>query len=512
MGTRTKVVLLAVVMFFWIGVVSAQEQDGDRDNYKLRIEGNWWFPHPSGYFGVQGSNSYFNVNKDFGFGDYSTFSGKVDYHFGRKHHLLFTVTPFNNSRTVVLGRTIEFQSQTFDLGATVSASVKSLNISPGYQYDVIRRDRGFLGLEADFNLLDTEGSLKLAGNVNQQTGSVSVSKSFFAPLPAVGPIGRWYPLPNSNRLSLEGSFRGMYFFGYGDFLSARGNFGVLLTRRLAFRGGYELGSRLNVHGTSDQIAVRLSQKGPTAGLEYSFGETPAPKPKVPSSTAPSDWHVNWIPLYLWFTGLSGNLGAAGRVVPVSASFSDVIQQLNIALMTNLDVRRKRIGVATDLMFMSLSSDQKATPVGAFSGFTANAKELIVQPEVYYRVIEKDRGTVDAEAGARFWHLDNSLDLMQGSAAPVTVGQTQNWVDPTIGARFRLNLPKTSFVNLKGDVGGFDAGSSLSWQIYAGIGKEFKKRFSALLGYRYLFVDYTNGGFVYDVHMNGLITGLAIQLK
>jgi hypothetical protein len=513
MGMRGKFFLVLTVFMIAIGTNVRASEDEDRDNYKWRVEGNWWFSQPSGYFGLRGSNNYIDVNKDFGFGSYSTFSGKVDYRFRRKHHLLFNITPIHNSRTVALGRTVEFQNQTFALGAQVTGSLKSLNISPGYQYDIIRRDRGFFGIEADFNLLDTEAKLQAVGTVNSQSGTRSASKSFFAPLPAVGPIGRWYPLPNSNRLSLEGSFRGMSFFGYGNFLQSRGNVGVLLTQHLALRAGYQLGSRLSVHGTSDQIAIQLTQKGPTAGLEYSWGEAPVPKPKKPPSTQPSEWHVDWIPFYLWFSGLNGNVGAAGFVAPVSVSFSNVFSQLNIGLMTNLDVRRKRIGLATDLIFMSLSSDQKTSPIGnAFSGFTTNAKEVIVQPEVYGRVLESDRGSIDALGGVRFWRLDNSLSLLQGTLPPTNVGQTQSWADPTLGARFRLNLPKGCFANLKGDAGGFGAGSELSWQVYAGVGKEFKKKYSMLLGYRYLFVDYENGGFVYDVHMSGLIVGLGIHFK
>jgi hypothetical protein len=516
MGRRITISLLTVLLLFCTGVLPVYGQDGDRDAYKWRIEGNWWFTHPTGSFGLNGSNAnnYFDINKDFHFQSYSTFSGKADYHFRHKHHFLLNITPVSNSRTVTLGREITFQGQTFAVGAQVTASVKALNIAPGYQYDILRTDRGYLGIEADLNLLDTEGTLKAVGTTNNQNASGSASKSFFAPLPAVGPIGRWYPLPNSNRLSLEGSFRGMYFFGYGDFISSRANVGFLLTPHLALKGGYQLGSRLSVHGTGDAIGIRFTEKGPTAGLEYSWGEAPPRKPKAPpsSSTEPSDWHVDWIPFYLWFSGLSGNVGAGGYTTPVNVSFSDVLKDLNIGLMTGLDVRRKRVGLTTDLIFMNLSSDQNATPVGAFSGFTANVKELILQPELYYRVLERDKGTIDAEAGFRYWHMNNSLDLMQGSATPVTVGQTQGWVDPTLGARFRLNLPKTSFATVKGDVGGFGAGSSLSWQIYAVVGKEFKRRFSAMLGYRYLFVDYTNGGFVYDVHMSGLIAGLGIKLK
>jgi hypothetical protein len=95
---------------------------------------------------------------------------------------------------------------------------------------------------------------------------------------------------------------------------------------------------------------------------------------------------------------------------------------------------------------------------------------------------------------------------------VTAGQTQKWVDPVLGARFRLNANKGIFFNLKGDAGGFGVGSQLTYQIYAGMGKEFKERYSVLLGYRYLFVDYTSGGFVYDVHMNGLLTGFNIHFN
>jgi hypothetical protein len=513
MGGRIKIIL-AVAILLVIGVEVGYASDSrDVDNYKWRVDGSWWFSHPSGTFGVSGSDNYLNLNQDFGFDSYSTFTGKIDYRFRRKHHLLFSFSPVNNSRTVIINRTIEFQGQTYDVGSQLSASLKSLNFSPGYQYDIVRTNHGFLGLEVDFNLLDTEATLSGSGSVNGQVAARSSSKSFLAPLPTLGPTGRWYPLHNSNRLSLEGSARGMYFFGYGDFVTARGSIGVGLTNRLVLRAGYEMGSRLSIHGTADQIAVRNTQKGPTAGIEYSWGEFPEQESHASSSTQPSDWHVEWIPLYLWFSGLQGNVGARGFVAPVNVGFSEIFDQLNIGLMSVMDVRRKRIGLLTDLVFISLSSDQKATPVGGvFSGFTANAKTFFVDPEVYFRVLDRDRGSVDLVGGARFWRLDNSLVLLQGSAQAATAGQTQSWVDPVLGARFRLNLKKGFFATLKGDAGGFGVGSQQTWQVYTGIGKEFKQKFSLQAGYRYLDVDYTNGGFLYDTHMSGLIAGFGLRLK
>jgi hypothetical protein len=183
-------------------------------------------------------------------------------------------------------------------------------------------------------------------------------------------------------------------------------------------------------------------------------------------------------------------------------------------MTAFDVRRKRIGLLTDIVFMSLSSDQKTTPVdgSAFSGFTANAKTFWIDPEAYFRVLDKDKLSVDFVGGFRFWHLNNSLGLLPGTVPETTVGQTQSWVDPVLGARFHTKLKKGFFGDLKGDAGGFGVGSQQTYQIYAGLGKTFKQRFALLLGYRYLYVNYVNGGFVYDTHMQGPLAGFEIHIK
>jgi hypothetical protein len=49
-------------------------------------------------------------------------------------------------------------------------------------------------------------------------------------------------------------------------------------------------------------------------------------------------------------------------------------------------------------------------------------------------------------------------------------------------------------------------------VYGGIGKELKKKYSMVVGYRYLDVDYQNGGFLYDTHMSGPIAGFNIRFK
>src|SRR5215472_16988976 len=116
---RTILTGWGLVFFLVILVPSrsyAQDGDEDRDIYKLSIAGDWWFSHPSGYFNGKDKEGYFDINRDFGFSNYSTFTGAVDWRFKRKHHLLFAATPLISSRTATLTRTIEFQGQTFDVG------------------------------------------------------------------------------------------------------------------------------------------------------------------------------------------------------------------------------------------------------------------------------------------------------------------------------------------------------------------------------------------------------------
>ena len=110
MTKRTKI-FLAIAVFMVTCVASGYASDNDLDNYRWRVEGNWWFAHPSGQFGVRNGNNYFDINRDFGFGDYSTFTGKVDWRFGHKHHFLLNVTPNNDSRTAILSREIVFEDR-----------------------------------------------------------------------------------------------------------------------------------------------------------------------------------------------------------------------------------------------------------------------------------------------------------------------------------------------------------------------------------------------------------------
>ncbi len=267
---RFRQVLLTALLLS-LNVPASQAVEGeDLDVYKLRVTTLWWFSRPTGSFTGTANSGSFDVNRDLHFGDYSTFTGGVDWRFKRKHHLTFSISPVTNSKTAVIDRVITFQGQTFDIGAQVSTEIKSLSFSPGYQYDIIRRNHGFLAIATQVNMLQISARLSGNGTVNGQTAMRTASGSLFAPMPIVGPRVRWYPLHNSSRFFLDGSVQGMYFFGYGNFVSAKGLAGIAVNQHLKVDMGYQMGSRVFVHGGSNEIGVRLTQKGTVAGIEASW--------------------------------------------------------------------------------------------------------------------------------------------------------------------------------------------------------------------------------------------------
>jgi hypothetical protein len=270
-GIARKSLLLICFNVATVLLLSAQtpENHGDLDAYKFRTTLSWWYSQPSGHFSGKNNTGEFDLARDFHFGDYSTFTGTLDWRFKRKHHLLFSASPVSYSNSVTLIRTITFQGQTYNVGTRATSDINSFSFAPGYQWDFIRRNRGYLALATQFYLLDTKATLTGTVAVNGQATTRTTSGSFLAPLPVIGPHGRWYPI-NSDRLSLEGALNGMYFFGYGDFYSARGIIGVGITHRWQAIAGYQMGTHLSIHGTSSNIGIRLTQKGPVVGIEGSF--------------------------------------------------------------------------------------------------------------------------------------------------------------------------------------------------------------------------------------------------
>ena len=112
----------------------------------------------------------------------------------------------------MLNRTITFQGQTFTAGLTTNSSLDTPLVAPGYQYDIIRRRRGHLGIALQMDLFNTTGKISAAAHVTGDLvhhNAVSATGSVLAPIPVAGPELRYY-VTDSPRVFIQGNVLGMY--------------------------------------------------------------------------------------------------------------------------------------------------------------------------------------------------------------------------------------------------------------------------------------------------------------
>jgi hypothetical protein len=87
---------------------------------------------------------------------------------------------------------------------------------------------------------------------------------------------------------------------------------------------------------------------------------------------------------------------------------------------------------------------------------------------------------------------------------------KDWLDPYLGLKARLNLTRALYLTAKTDVGGFGAGSQLSVEAIGAVGCQLTRHVWAEAGYKYLYANYRNNGFVYDISNGGALVTVGVN--
>jgi hypothetical protein len=255
-------------------------------------------------------------------------------------------------------------------------------------------------------------------------------------------------------------------------------------------------------------------------------ESPPPPPQLISG-----WTFRVIP-YAWLSGLYGNSTVKGRTVRVNLPFDKLLDitvgkgNLPVALMGDVEARNGPFGVYTDLVWTKVDGSGSGVHVRRFApeitgaigtSHDATIRMGIAEAGATYEVARftmphgDSTGfpiAIDLIAGARYWYQQadvnfnltaglNIADLIVGSRGfAIAKSGTVDWVDPLVGARARFEIAPGQNIFVRGDVGGFDAGSRISWQAIGGYSFDFAEKngitYSGIVGFRALYVDYTQG--------------------
>jgi len=262
---------------------------------------------------------------------------------------------------------------------------------------------------------------------------------------------------------------------------------------------------------STRVSCRYAALGLTCML--SAVATPAMSDEVTASSSGA-WQYEVTP-YLWAAGLDGNIRINNRPsagLGVEQSFSDILKILDFGLMGAFEARKDRWALLLDGVYFRVADEGSISGPLGFVSLTGKGK---ITQQLYsiagaYRVSEGS-DTVDVIGGLRYnsvkWDVDISTSV---PATTPNFKQTKSWVDPYIGARVQHSLDKRWTLMGYADIGGFGAGSDLSWQTIVGANYAFKPDMIGKFGYRYVSNDYDKNDFTYDIASAGVYLGLGIR--
>jgi len=289
-----------------------------------------------------------------------------------------------------------------------------------------------------------------------------------------------------------------------------------------------------------------------AGLNYHFaGDQPSPNasvatpifavPQFAAAEKPAfgDWRLTVLP-YLWALGINGTNMARGETIGTNLSFIDLLTKVDtppLEFGTRFEARNGPFAVYGDFFWAQLRASGSALALRTpFTGvaLTADATghltftvKSILEAGGAYELARWPNGgasytAIDALAGLRYWNISANVGLdITGSVNVPALGLSQaghlaidnsgdlSWVDPLVGIRIRQQLASGGEFQLKGDIGGFGAGSKISWQAFGGYTHNFEfngLNCSGMIGYRALEVDYSQGSGLRQSGLNTVMQG------
>lgn len=247
---------IAFLLFFTSFSVFAQE---DPEKSNLELTASWWGVNSSGT--IRANGTPIDLKSDLGVNQgQPTFTGKLVGRFSRRNKIVVEGTPFHLDGSNNLSRTITYQGRDYVVNDHVTSTADMTYFYGGYQFDLLSRPSGHLGLEVGGAYLSATGSL------TSQTASVTESKTEAVGLPLAGAEFRVFPVHRRFDVEINGEVRGMKFGSYGYYVQASANAGIGIGPILV-EGGYRI-VNFDIHTTSAVDAVSPQFTGPVVSLVF----------------------------------------------------------------------------------------------------------------------------------------------------------------------------------------------------------------------------------------------------
>jgi hypothetical protein len=214
--------------------------------------------------------------------------------------------------------------------------------------------------------------------------------------------------------------------------------------------------------------------------------------------------------YIWFAGVGGEAALPRQSRDFDADFGDVLSNLDLAAMAMFEARRGRFSLVVDGLYLGQDVNVTTPRNLAFRGGSAELNATQLAAVGLVRAIEQPRFGLDVGAGLRAWWIDTEVTLNPGLLAGRSAKGSANFTDPLLAMRVEVRLSERWSFFAYGDIGGFDTGSRLTWQVLGAVSWQATQSTSLQLGYRHLAVDVSRGDLALDLSFGGPILGVTIR--
>lgn len=204
--------------------------------------------------------------------------------------------------------------------------------------------------------------------------------------------------------------------------------------------------------------------------------------------------------YLW----AADISVDSKDVSVGADFNDILDKLEMAFQTHVEVQGDELGGFLDFTFLGLG-DNKAVPFGdAHADLDMTLMDLGL---VWSPGAERYAG-FEAYGGLRY--LDTDFHLVVDLAGPPPSFQTRvndTYTDLLVGARYRFALNDRWRLTFMGDVSGGDTEGTWSAGVLAGY---VTGPHHFIVGYRHMDVEVKANGSTATETMTGPVIAYGVR--
>ena len=234
-----------------------------------------------------------------------------------------------------------------------------------------------------------------------------------------------------------------------------------------------------------------------------------------------DWRVG---LWVWLPGFDGTTVIGGQEGDVDFAWTDwfdVLDKVEFVLQASVTAHYAKWTFELGGLRMVVGDSvplEAIGPTGAPLALDAELTTVILKGLVGYDVATTrlsscscwPKITWTPYVGARYYSVGVEANLAGPNNQVRVLDETQDWIDPMVGGRARLDLDKRWSVIFEADVGGFGVGSDMAWHVLGGVEWRATRWLAIQAGWNGIDVDYETGSgadrFVFDMTLSGPYLG------